>query len=70
MFKNKFNDLVNHILILTVMISVGVLFSNSFLFKVTNHLYLDQGSLLADKGATFNPPDDGKPDPVNTAGYS
>jgi len=70
MFKNKFAYLIQNIFIFGAIIISGVLFYNSVDLNITNNLKLDDKSLLATIGGTFDPPDDGKPDPNNTAGYS
>ena len=68
MFNNKSKKLINTVLIAGIMATVSV---SSYAFSVmkTNNSH-DQNlkMRLTNSGDIFAPPDEGKPDPVNTAG--
>jgi hypothetical protein len=67
---NKFQNRANTIILVGIITIFGLSFVTLSGLNIKNTNFLDNQTLLSKAGSIFNPPDEGKPDPGNTAGYS
>jgi hypothetical protein len=67
---NKFQNKANTIILVGIITLISLSFITLSRLNITNANFLDNQTLFSKAGSIFNPPDEGKPDPGNTAGYS